>query len=70
MEGKTMKTSDLKPMLGKFITYKMPSGDGIGYIRYGWVDEVQGRNVDINGDWIWGPDIIKASIVDPQPEPS
>ena len=55
-----MKVSEAKKLIGKRIMWRECFGYRGDIIRSGVLEEVQGRNVVIDGDWKWLPDLTGA----------
>ena len=55
-----MKTSELKKLIGKRIRWKANYDPNRGSYspRSGILEEVQGRNLKVDNDWRWLPDMM------------
>lgn len=58
-----MKAKEARKFIGKFVEWDEPNRVSI-LMRRGWVKSVQGRNVEIDGDWKWLPDIEEFRIIE------
>lgn len=55
-----MKASDAKKFIGQFVRYQKL---GYGW-RYGVVVETRGRNIIMEHDALWAPDIIRMELAE------
>ena len=54
-----MKTKEAKKLIGKLVKWNAHYCPKNGYGTYcGYVESVQGKNIEINGDWKWLPDLV------------
>lgn len=57
-----MKASDAKPFIGKLVTYKKA---GWPFPHTGVVQATSGRNIIMDDDALWAPDITDMQLVEP-----
>lgn len=57
-----MKASDAKPFIGKLVSYKKA---GWSTARTGTVQSTEGRNIVMEDDTLWAPDISEMQLATP-----
>ena len=63
-----MTSAEARRLIGKRITWKECQGRGWYSNRLGTIDGVIRKNVLIDGDWKWLPDLIGARAVEEREE--
>jgi hypothetical protein len=63
-----MKASDAKPFIGKTVRYWHKRDTSRA--RYGQVVSTAGRNIQLEHDWLWAPDILRMELVESEQEPA
>ena len=56
-----MKASDAKPFIGKLVQYNKV---GWSFLQYGVVKSTVGRNIILETDALWAPDISNMKLVE------
>lgn len=60
-----MKASEAKPFIGKMVRYYKKGWEHSP--RYGVVQSTVGRNIILDCDALWAPDIVRMEIVEEPP---
>ena len=63
-----MTSAEARRLIGKRITWREYLGHGFVKNSTGIVEDVIRKNVLINGDWKWLPDLVGAKKLDAQGE--
>jgi hypothetical protein len=60
---------EMRQLIGKLIEWEGRRPPGYPYVdKYsGWVEDVQGKNVLINGDWKWLPHMFNVKVLPDPP---
>lgn len=63
-----MKTTEkgLRKLIGKKVEweYAHDRQRGTCFVRQGYVQAVKGKNICIDDDWLWGPELSNLKIVE------
>jgi ribosomal protein L35AE/L33A len=53
-----MTTKEARKLIGKPVMYRDTKGPSSAYWNEGTIQDVQGKNLKIQGNWLWLPDLI------------